>query len=85
MGKYWRRKKVSKTRLDKNIEFYWARNIPLKPIKENHFNITGEGYIQSQFSEKYTLEAKADDKLIINQWKNKDQEKVSNTIKLKKT
>ena len=97
-------KKISKTRLDKNIDFYWARNTPLKPIKEDHFNITWEGYIQSEFSEKYTLEAKADDgirvyindKLVINQWENKDQdsdgnvmgnvnqEKVSNTIKFKK-
>ena len=54
-------KEIFKTRTDKNIDFYWARNTPLKPIKEDHFNITWKGFIQSEFSEIYTLEAKADD------------------------
>ena len=97
-------KDISITRTDKNIDFYWARNTPLKPIKEDHFKITWEGYIQSDFSEIYTLEAKADDgirvyiddKLVLDQWKNKDQksdgnvmgninqEKVTNSVSLKK-
>ena len=98
-------KEISKTRIDANIDFYWARNTPLKSIKEDHFNITWEGFIQSNFSETYTLEAKADDgirvyiddKLVINQWKNKDQasdgnvmeninqEKASNTFSFDKS
>lgn len=81
-------KEISKTRIDKNIDFYWARNTALEPIKEDHFNITWEGYVQSDFTEKYTLEAKADDgirvyiddKLIINQWKNKDQASDGNVM-----
>ncbi len=95
-------KKITKTRIDANIDFYWARNTPLKPIKEDHFNVNWEGFITPNFSETYTLEAKADDgirvyidgKLVLDQWKNKDQEfegnvmnnvnteKASNTITL---
>ncbi|WP_298263225.1 alpha-L-fucosidase [uncultured Lutibacter sp.] len=97
-------KEISKKRIDKNIDFYWARNTPLEPIKEDDFNISWEGFIQSKFSETYTLEATADDgirvyiddKLVLDQWKNKDQasdgnvmgnvnkEKAINKIKFKK-
>jgi len=97
-------KKITKTRIDANIDFYWARNTALKPIKEDHFEVTWEGYITPEFSETYSLEAKADDgirvyidgKLVLNQWKNKDQafegnvmgnvnkEKATNTIRLEK-
>jgi len=68
-------KEIHKERIDKNINFNWVRNAPLKGIKEDNFSAEWKGYIVAPENGKYTFEVKADDEaavfidniLIINQ------------------
>ncbi len=66
---------VDITRVDKQINFNWVRNSPMKGVKEDNFSIAWEGFIVAPESGAYTFETKADDevavyidgKLLINQ------------------
>ncbi len=63
-------------RIDPNLSFWWVRNTPGKPIREDHFTAEWTGFIEPKFNEEYTFTARADDgfrlwidgKLVINQW-----------------
>lgn len=69
-------KEYTLRRTDPNIDFFWVRNTPGKPIREDHFNVQWTGFISVPYSEEYTFTGKADDgmrlwidhKLIIDQW-----------------
>jgi alpha-L-fucosidase len=69
-------REVTLERVDPKIDFDWVRNTPGAPIKEDDFNVTWTGYIQTEFTESHTFEAEADDgirvwvndRLILDQW-----------------
>lgn len=58
-------KEVEIERLDKNINFNWVRNSPMKGIKEDAFSIEWNGFIQAPESGNYTFEIKADDEAVV--------------------
>ncbi|MEN8193930.1 MAG: alpha-L-fucosidase [Bacteroidota bacterium] len=69
-------KDVVLKRIDPEINFNWVRNTPGKPIVEDNFTATWEGYIEAPSSGEYLFEAKVDDgmrlwidnKLVIDKW-----------------
>jgi alpha-L-fucosidase len=69
-------KEISEQRIDPTINFNWVRNGPMKPIKEDHFTATWDGFITPEHSGEFVFEAAADDgfrmwvdgELVINQW-----------------
>jgi len=75
-------------RIDPNLRFWWVRNTPGKPIREDHFTAEWTGYIESEFSEEYTFTARADDgfriwidgNLVINQWEESSEGKDSQVM-----
>lgn len=56
-------KQVELKRIDPSIDFDWVRNSPGKPISEDDFTAEWTGFIQPRYSEEYTFEVQADDKL----------------------
>jgi len=69
-------KEIFEERIDPTINFNWVRNGPMKPIKEDNFTVTWDGFIAVEKEQDYTFEAVADDgfrmwvddELVINQW-----------------
>ncbi|RUA12070.1 MAG: hypothetical protein DSY82_02155 [Flavobacteriia bacterium] len=58
-------KEVFIHRIDKNINFNWVRNAPMKGIKEDDFSIEWKGFISAPESGLYTFETKADDEVVV--------------------
>ncbi|NVK53561.1 MAG: alpha-L-fucosidase [Flavobacteriaceae bacterium] len=58
-------KEVSFKRIDKNINFNWVRNSPIKGIKEDDFTIEWNGFIEVPKTDTYTFEIKADDEAVV--------------------
>lgn len=54
-------KDVTLTRIDDNINFYWKRSSPGKPISEDRFKAKWTGYLKPKTTEVYTFDAEADD------------------------
>ena len=64
--------------MNPEINFDWVRNTPGKPITEDHFTVSWQGYIAPRFSEEYLFEAKVDgddgiriwvdDQLVVDHW-----------------
>jgi alpha-L-fucosidase/transposase-like protein len=54
-------KEVSVKRIDKDINFNWVRNSPMKGVKEDDFSVEWNGFIVAPKSGIYTFEIKADD------------------------
>ncbi|MGI6341682.1 MAG: alpha-L-fucosidase [Bacteroidales bacterium] len=52
---------VELNRIDPEIDFYWKRSSPGKPIEEDRFNAEWVGYIKPEHSETYHFSAIADD------------------------
>ncbi len=71
---------VSVERVDSTIRFNWVRNTPVKPIKEDEFFVTWNGFIKPDKTREYFFEARADDgmrlwidnTLVIDKWKKED-------------
>lgn len=70
------KKDVFLKRIDPEINFDWVRNSSGKPISEDAFTATWDGYIQTAHNGKYLIEAEVDDairvwindKLVIDKW-----------------
>jgi alpha-L-fucosidase len=58
-------KEVFKERIDKNIDFNWVRNSPMKGIKEDNFSAVWKGFITVPENGNYTFEVKADDRATV--------------------
>lgn len=54
-------KLITVNRIDDEIDFNWVRNTPVKPIKEDDFNVAWTGFIEPGYSELYLFETDADD------------------------
>ncbi len=80
--KFTEEKDVEIQRIDSIINFDWVRNSPDKLISEDHFEAEWSGFVQPEYSEEYTFEAKADDgvrvwidgTLLVDQWGSFDSE-----------
>ncbi|WP_223550668.1 alpha-L-fucosidase [Aestuariivivens sp. NBU2969] len=58
-------KKVAFKRIDKNINFNWVRNSPIKGIKEDHFSVEWNGFIVAPESGNFTFNVEADDEAVV--------------------
>ena len=54
-------REISVKRIDQEVNFNWVRNTPVKPVKEDDFNVIWTGYVQPEFSENYQFFADADE------------------------
>ena len=74
--KFTEEKEVEVKRIDPEINFNWVRNSPDRRISVDRFNAEWTGFIQPEYSETYTFEARSDDgirvwvdgKLLIDRW-----------------
>ena len=84
--KFTEEKDVEITRIDSLINFNWVRNSPDKRISVDRFTAKWTGFIEPEYSETYTFEAKSDDgirvridgKLLIDNWKKHEEGSESN-------
>ena len=54
-------KDLKLTRTDPQVDFSWGEGKPLDEIDKDHFSVRWTGQIEPQFSELYTITARADD------------------------
>lgn len=52
---------VALSRLDKTVDFDWGMGSPAEGIREDHFEVTWEGFLEAEFSEPYLLHLMVDD------------------------
>jgi len=85
-------KDVELNRVDPSIDFDWVRNSPGKPIIEDNFTASWNGYFQPRYSEEYLFEAQADDgirvwidgQLVVDKWTADAGETQSNVMEAAK-
>ena len=83
-------RQVTLERIDPTIDFYWNRNGPGHPIREDDFTAEWWGYLEPPQTGEYTFSATADDgirawvdgRLVVDEWDDEEPSAAGPTIRL---